>query len=68
MSNGWQSLDKKIIERLRKRNESTTSAGVGGYTVPLGGEPLRPIPPYQNVKKRKKAKARLREMLDLDDN
>lgn len=54
----WKPLDtKKAIEKQRRQHESTTSAGVGGYTVPLGGGPLRPpapVPPYKNVKPKKK--------------
>ena len=68
MKNDWQPLDQKIIDRLQRLRYETTSASVGGYEVPLGGEPLRPIPPYRNVKKRRKAKQQIREMLDLDDN
>jgi len=68
MSTDWQPLEKKVLDRLRQIRQETTSAGAGGYEVPFGGEPLRPIPPYENVRRRKRAKRRIREMLDLDDN
>lgn len=35
---GWQTLDTTAL--LQKRDEQTTSAGVGAYPVPLG-QPLR---------------------------
>lgn len=55
----WKPLDtKKAIEQQRRQHEGTTSAGAGGYAVPLG-QPLRPpapVPPYKTVKKSKKSK------------
>ncbi len=54
----WKTLDtaKVIRKRDRQHDEQTTSANVGGFTVPLGGEPLRPTPPYKTVTKKKKRK------------
>jgi len=37
-NNGWKTLD--VQQLLKRREEATTSAGVGAYPVPLG-QPLR---------------------------
>lgn len=37
-TSGWQTLD--VASLLQRREEATTSAGVGAYPVPLG-QPLR---------------------------
>lgn len=51
----WKPLDtSELLRRQREQQEQTTSAGVGGYEVPIG-TPLRPpVPPYQVVKPSKK--------------
>ena len=58
----WKSLDTvALLERLRKVRESTTSANVGGFAVPFGTGVLRasvPLPPYENVSKKKRKKRR----------
>ena len=58
---GWEDLDtEKLLRRQREQSEQTTSAGVGGYEVPLGA-PLRPpIPPYEPVAKPKKKRPKKR--------
>lgn len=61
----WKPLDtQKAVEKQRRQSESTTSAGVGGFAVPLGGGPLRPpmpTPPYKTLKssKRKPKKSKI---------
>lgn len=51
---GWKPIDtQKVIDASRKQNESTTSAGVGGFAVPLGAEPMRP-PLIKKPKKKRK--------------
>ena len=63
----WKSLDTEaLLERLRRIRESTTSANVGGFAVPIGGvlrreAPLNDYDPLlKNVlrkyKKRKRSK------------
>jgi hypothetical protein len=42
MNNGWSTPD--IAALLAQRNEDTTSANVGQYTVPLGGMLRQPLP------------------------
>ena len=51
----WKPLDtSELLRRQREQHVQTTSAGVGGYEVPIGA-PLRPpVPPYQTVKPSKK--------------
>ena len=53
----WKTLDiAETIRRRNKQHEQTTSAGVGGYEVPIG-RPLRrqvPVPPYKKVAEKKK--------------
>jgi hypothetical protein len=55
----WKTLDTaEVVRRQRKQNEQTTSAGVGGYEVPIG-QPLRrqvPVPPYEPAPAKKKPK------------
>ena len=55
MGKDWEDLDtEKLLRQRQDQHEQTTSGGVGGYEVPLGG-PLRPpTPPYQPVEKPKK--------------
>ena len=55
----WEDLDtEKLLRKQREQSEQTTSAGVGGYEVPLGA-PLRPpVPPYEPVEKPKKKQPR----------
>lgn len=55
MGKDWEDLDtEKLLRKQREQHEQTTSGGVGGYEVPLGG-PLRPpIPPYEPAEKPKK--------------
>jgi hypothetical protein len=36
---GWETLDTAAL--LARRDEATTMANVGSYTVPLGTDPLR---------------------------
>lgn len=58
MSTDWSTLDtEKLLRKRQDQHEQTTSAGVGGYAVPLG-EPMRPaIPsPTSNPKLKKKKK------------
>ena len=62
----WETLD--IEKVLKKKQEQTTSANVGGFAVPLGpsrqglGRVLRPavpktpMPPYKTVKKKTEKK------------
>lgn len=59
MGKDWETLDtERLIRKRRDQHEQTTSAGVGGYSVPLGA-PLRPAVPVPTPKpksKRKKSK------------
>jgi len=57
MSNDWDTLDtEKLLRKRQDQHEQTTSAGVGGYAVPLGGEPMRPAVPAPKPKPKKKSK------------
>ena len=53
----WKTLNTKaLIKRSDKQvQETTTSASVGGYVVPLGAAPLvrAPIAPYKIHKPKK---------------
>lgn len=57
MSKDWEDLDtEKLLRKQREQQEQTTSAGVGGYEVPMGA-PLRPpVPPYEPVEPVKKTR------------
>jgi hypothetical protein len=54
MSKDWSTLDtEKLLRTRQDQHEQTTSAGVGGYAVPLG-EPMRPAIPEPKPKKKQK--------------
>jgi hypothetical protein len=62
MSKDWKTLDtKEAMRKQRQQSEQTTSGNVGGFAVPLGGEPMRPAvpkptPPYKKVETKKPKK------------
>lgn len=50
----WKTLDTAdTVRRRNRQHEQTTSAGVGGYAVPIG-RPLRPAVPKAPKKSKKK--------------
>lgn len=49
----WKTLDTAdTVRRRNRQHEQTTSAGVGGFAVPIG-RPLRPAVPKKTPKKKK---------------
>jgi len=52
----WKPLDtKRVIERQRKQQEATTSAGVGGFVGPAFGPSVLRPPPVQAPKRKRKS-------------
>jgi hypothetical protein len=61
MSKDWSTLDtEKLLRTRQDQHEQTTSAGVGGYAVPLG-EPIRPATPEPAQKPKSKKKQKKQE-------
>lgn len=49
----WKPLNTSEVIKRRQAQIETTSASVGGFAVPLGSGPLKPIKPYEPLKIKK---------------